>query len=190
MNFVSNVLSLIFGITLLGLLGAGIYYAFHYIAETLFANLDPQLAAITAIAAATFLIASFIIASAVRGVQKNTYLFNAEKKAVYEHFVQIWGNLFWQNLHQQGGIDENEVQAFEKQLMLWASPKVIQAYLALRQLEVEADFPDSKVKAQFISVLMEMRRDLGLSNLGLDAQALLKLSGSSPDKPENVWSVD
>lgn len=190
MNFISNVLSVVFGIALLALLGAGIYYAFHYLTETLFASLDPQLAAITAIAATTFLIASFVIASALRRSQKNTDPFSIDKRVVYEHFIRIWGKLFWQIPQQQSEIDAGEVQEFEKQLILLANPKVIQAYLTLRQFEMKPGFSDPKIKAQFIKVLMEIRKDLGLTNLGLEEQELLKLSDSVPDHPDRTRSAE
>lgn len=190
MNFISQLISVVFGIALLGLLGVGIYYAFNFVTENLFASLDPQLSAITAIAAATLLISSCIIASALRWSQKNAHGFVVKKRAAYEHFVQIWGGIFWQKSQQQAEIDANELEGLEKQLILWANPKVIQAYITLRQLAAGTDFSDPKVKVQFINVLMEIRKDLGLSNLGLNEQELLKLSNGSIDHFRQTQSID
>ncbi|AEJ00889.1 hypothetical protein Nit79A3_1026 [Nitrosomonas sp. Is79A3] len=176
MNFISQLLSVVFGIALLGLLGVGIYYAFNFVTENLFASLDPQLSAITAIAAATLLISSCIIASALRGSQRDIHVLNIKKRLAYEQFIQIWRKVFWQNSQQQTGIDASDLQELEKQFILWANPKIIQAYIKLRQLAAETHFSDPKVRAQFIKVLMEIRKDLGLSNLGLNEQELLKWS--------------
>lgn len=178
MKFISTTLSLLFGLSLLGLLGAGVYYAFHFIIDSLFAKLDPQLAAIATIAAATLLICTSIIASALRWSGKSTDALNTRKIAAYEYFMQIWGTLLWQDAYQVE-IDADDLQELEKQLILWANPKVIQAYIALRQLKPETGLSNSKVTSQFIKVLMEMRKDLGLTNQGLDEQGLLKLSGGN-----------
>lgn len=190
MNFISQLISVVFGIALLGLLGVGIYYAFNFVTENLFASLDPQLSAITAIAAATLLISSCIIASALRRSQRNIHALNIKKRLAYEQFIQIWEKVFWQNSRQQTGIDANELQELEKQFILWANPKVIQAYITLRQLAAGTDFSDPKVKVQFINVLMEIRKDLGLSNLGLNEQELLKLSNGSIDHFRQTQSID
>ena len=176
MKFISAIFSVLFGLALLGLLGAGVYYAFYFIIENLFAKLDPRLAAITTITAATLLICSSIIASALRWSGKSTHELNTRKIAAYDYFIRIWGGLLWQESYQSE-IDAGDLLELEKQLSLWADPKVIQAYIILQQLELETGLPNPKVIAQFTKVLMEMRKDLGLSNQGLDEQELLKLSG-------------
>jgi len=179
MKFISTIFPVLFGLALLGLLGAGVYYAFHFIINSLFARLDPQLAAIATIAAATLLICTSIIASALRWSGKSTNELNTRKTAAYDYFIRIWGGLFWQATYQSE-IDAGDLLELEKQLILWADPKVIQAYIILQRLETETGLPNPTATAQFIKVLMEMRKDLGLSNQGLDGQALLKLSGGNP----------
>ncbi|MGZ8157282.1 MAG: hypothetical protein ACXWT1_04555 [Methylobacter sp.] len=89
MKFIRTTLSVLFGLALLGLLGVGVYYAFHFIIDSLFAKLDPPLAAITTIASATLLICTSIIASTVPWLnqQKNIHTLNAKKRAAYEHFI-------------------------------------------------------------------------------------------------------
>lgn len=175
MKFISTTLSVLFGLSLLGLLGVGVYYAFHFIIDSFFAKLDPQLSAIATIAAATLLICSSIIASALRWSRKNIHTLNTRKIAAYEYFIRIRGGLFWQDAYQDE-IDTDDLQELEKQLILWANPKVIQAYIALRQLETETGLPNPKFTSQFIIVLMEMRKDLGITNPGLNEQELLKLA--------------
>jgi hypothetical protein len=179
MKFISTTLSVLFGLALLGLLGAGVYYAFHFIIDSLFAKLDPQLTAIATIAAATLLICTSIIASAMRWSRNHSCELTARKIAAYDYFIQIWGGLLWQEAYQDE-INADDVQKLEKHLILRANPKVIQAYIALRQLEAETGLPNAKVTSQFIKVLMEMRKDLGLTNIGLNEQELLKLSGGNP----------
>jgi uncharacterized membrane protein len=65
MNIFGKTFGLLVGLALLGVLGAGGYFALEFVVS-LFASLEVQVARVTAIASAVALLAAFIIASAIR----------------------------------------------------------------------------------------------------------------------------
>jgi hypothetical protein len=170
-----NKAAILVGLVIVGLLGAGAYYAFDFI-KGLFDRLDPQVAAITTIAAATVLISASIIASAIRSLNRwnNAYALTIKKRVTYERLIQIWREALWQGADRDD-MDTNDLRKLEQQLLLWGNPPVIQAYAALRQFKKEGGLLSPEIPEYVIDVLMEMRKDLGLNTLELDEDDLFEL---------------
>jgi hypothetical protein len=170
-----NKAAILVGLLIIILLGAGAYYAFDFI-KGLFDRLDPQVAAITMIAAATVLISASIIASAIRSLNrwKDTHALNAKKRVTYERLIQLWREALWQGADGDDR-DTKDLRKLEQQLLLWGNPPVIQAYTALRQRKTEAGLLSPDIPEYVVDVLMEMRKDLGLNILELDEDDLSEL---------------
>ena len=170
-----NKAAILIGLVIIVLLGAGAYYAFDFI-KGLFNRLDPQMAAITMIAAATVLISASMIASAIRSLNrwKDIHTLNAKKIVTYERLIQLWREALWQGA-DWADMNTNDLRQLEQQLLLWGNPPVIQAYAALRQLKKEAGLLSPEIPEYVVDVLMEMRKDLGLNTLEFDEDDLSEL---------------
>jgi|GEM_PF-2009361 len=179
MGFFSKTLSVLFGVALLGVLGVGGYFALICIVERL-RSMDFQVAAVTTSASVVILLAALIIAKSIRQAsqQHQAPQLRAEQAATYQRCTDLWGHLL---RHGHGaearsphGLSD-ELLDLERLLLLYGSPGVLKAYAALRALERESGAHHPHVRAQFATLLLEMRQDLGSETTGLTAAALLPL---------------
>src|SRR5215831_5654295 len=132
MKIFSQTLSLLFGLALLGALGAGVYFALKYIVG-LFWGMNLQVAAVTTIASVVALLAAKIIANSIRHANTLNKVHNivAEKTTTYQLFIDSW-----QQLVRQGQALEDrrptklseELQTLDRLLALYGSPGVIKAH--------------------------------------------------------------
>ena len=162
-------------LTAVGLVG---YVALMFIFAH-FATLTPQATTITLAILFTALIISFIIAGAIRGSRKQEGLYRqqAERAAIYGDFLRVWRGLLQderrRNMPQQAQQTLARVNNF---LILQGSSSVLKEYTVLqKQLQQETGTESTGLVSQLERVLLEMRKDLGQHNWGLNTADLLEL---------------
>jgi len=83
--------------------------------------------------------------------------------------------------------DNNEMTTilikFQSEIILWASPGVINAFLNFRL--ISAKNPDNTFIA-LSKLYQEFRKDIGLSNNGLSNNELIKIQLSNPEELDNI----
>lgn len=169
----------IIGFILLGALGIGGYFVLEYLVM-IFAKIDSQVAMVTAIASVVALLVARIIASSIHKASKQNKAqqVQAEKVATYQQFIDVWADFLRQGLSldlQSPSRRSEDLHALERLLILCSAPGVVKAYGALQALATKLDLQSPEVVSQFAKVLMEMRKDLGLSSQNLKAEDLLQL---------------
>jgi hypothetical protein len=186
MKAITGTLSLILSLAVLAGLGVGGYFALKFTAG-LFKSLDTQVAAVTAIASTVMLLASVIIAAGIRkaGRESKANRLRAEKDATYKVFMQLWEELLRQghgSKDQSPPASNEELEALDRLLILYAGVNVIKAHAALRALVREKGTQHPSVRSMFAGTLVEMRKDLGSQTHGLAAEELLQLLLPDPAK--------
>ena len=165
-----------FVVVLLGALAVGGYFGVKFVVD-LFGVLEPQAAVITIIASVIALLCVTIITwGFVRIGQKETKVhMHLEKAQLYERVLLLWGVKLNSKSTAVDQPVEDELQQLAQLLTLHGGPKVIKAYVELHTLGSAVGLHSPDVPSQFAKVLMEMRKDLGLSTLNLQAEDFLPL---------------
>ena len=170
-----NVLLATFLVALLVLvIGAACYYVFMY-AVNIYRGLDTKVINIIFAALATGLLAmalTSMIGKRLEMRDKNRLNF-PRKAEVYQKFVKSWANLIRSNDMGEHDLSELniELENTEKELVLLASAGVINKYIELQSCQKE---PDEYISV-FGQLIMEIRQDLGNSNIGLNGEKLTSL---------------
>ncbi len=153
MSLTGKTLGLLLGLILIATIGAVAYLALEFIVS-LFAALDAQVARVTAIGSIVVLVASMIVAAAIRDASRRTRAAQVreQKAATYQLFVDCW-------------TDEvnppEKLQALDRLLTLYGGVAVIKAHAALRAIVREKGARHPDAAAQLGKALLEIRRDLG-----------------------------
>ena len=179
MKVVIQMLALLFCLALVAALGLGGYGAFTFIAGLL-TGMDFQVGRITAIASVVVLLASVIIARAIRrsGRQEIATELVEGKAATYRQLIDLWCGLL---RNGRGAEDRSraqcceELRGLEQSLALYGCARVLKAYAALRALEREGSSQSPDVRLQFTKTLLEIRKDFGSDTVGLTAGDLREL---------------
>lgn len=157
-TFLSRIIALLFT----GLLCLAIYFSARWLLDR-YSDLEPQVATVTLIMAVTMLICAVLI----RGSLMRRHTAATSEKA----------EIYWRVLHalrdaaSQEPETISDTQTIEAALALWASPSVIEAYLAARRIDSTNPESDKLIE----KMILEMRKDLGSNNFGFSQGKLLKL---------------
>lgn len=168
-NF-STFLGMIFGLALLAVFLTGGYFLFEYIAS-LFGTLEPQLKTVTVIATIVAFFCAAIIASGLKASSPNNI--SAEKAALYQQLLVHWSGLI--KVGGEGRVADGELIALEPRLALHGSPKVITAHMKLRKSAGQEGKLGDEFRELLKKLLLEMRADIGRTELNLNKNDLLDL---------------
>ncbi len=173
MKFLKKAVRALFGLTLLAAACAAGYFALKSVAGVLGAA-EIQAHAPTLLLPAALLLAAHIVGRSVRAAARpgEASQLCAQRAATYQLSVGMWEDLL------QGRAEPGEeLQAVDRLLALYGSPRVIKAHTTLRAAG-RAQTPEAK--ALFAAALMEMRKDLGSETRGLSAEELSTLLLAAP----------
>ena len=165
MEIFGKTVGLLLILSLLGALGAGLYFGFQYVAA-LFGGMDPQVAVVTAVGASVILLAALIVARGTRAAsrQNKADLFLENKAEVYQLFIDFWVNLILQRgvSTQKGPAHLPEaLQTLECRLVLYGSPALIKIHTDLRALGREGGTQGANMQSLFGKGLAQIRKELG-----------------------------
>lgn len=125
--------------------------------------LESQQSAIAIIFSVIMLLSAFIVAGAIRDKgRKNDKIVHPEKAIIYNNFIDYYIEIR-NSVKTQGLVNLR----FRSDISLWAGKDVLRSYMLFNQNlnELSADSP--QILRQAERVILEMRKDLGLSNQGL-----------------------
>ena len=189
MKHLSNFLPIFIVLALLGLLGWGVYWAFSFFGKQ-YAELGSSWAAGLTIMSVVLILCSFIIAWPNHKLANRSALpVHPEKGRAYELFADLWlgpdsltGNLRGKKMAQR-------YWELDRQLSLWVSDEVLEAYLLFVKICEDPESLDNELTVKAEKLLLVMRRDLGTTNaafLPVDLLQLLSLSEASGSGPDDV----
>lgn len=97
-----------------------------------------------------------------RLLKKSDKSIHPEKAIIYQQFIDVSydRDLFFENLHVQ----ENLVRS----MTLWASDAVLKQFILLKNIASKPSTNTEIFSNQVENVILEMRKDLGQKNLGID----------------------
>jgi hypothetical protein len=175
MQFLNRALGIFLGLALVSGL-ALVGYVGVKKAVGLSQRLDFQVVVVM-VGAATLLLAATIVA---RGIRRGAALgrevqLHEGKAEAYRKFIALWEELLGPG-HAPDSMTQlsQQVQTVNRLLVLHASAAVVKAHTAMQLNLVEA-------RAQFGSVLLQIRDELGLESRGLSADDLIQLVLAEPD---------
>lgn len=188
MKAIGSIFAILFGLALLLLFGAGIYFGFQFMAD-LYRGLDTQVAATVFIIIIMILVGSLLMSwsrdwrtRVDRGEQ-----LRLRRAELYGLLLDVWCAYLQEQRRLTGGempqnaeglLDlEADLEAVERQLALWGSSNVLHAYVACREY-ASSHLSSSKqeVLSQASQLVSEMRKDIGTHDLGLrEADVLSRL---------------
>ncbi|MCG8697604.1 MAG: hypothetical protein MI922_06080 [Bacteroidales bacterium] len=128
-----------------------------------FEMLETQQSAVAIIFSVVMLISAFIVAGAIRDKTRNDdRQVHPEKAIIYNNFIDYYIEIR-NSVNTQGIVNLR----FRSDISLWASKDVLRSYMLFNQYLNELSGDNPKILQQAESVILEMRKDLGLSNQGL-----------------------
>ncbi len=172
----SNFLGPIFGLALLFALIAGGYFLFKYVVGV-FATLDPQIETLAVIASVVALLCAVILAEGLkaRAQQEQYSIGTVEKAKVYERLL----SLCCEQLTTQGNENDRPADAelvqVERFLALHGGAKVISAYVEFQRSAKQDGKPAGEVATPLNKLVLEMRADLGRSEVIRNAGDLIEI---------------
>ena len=194
MKPVKTLLPTLLGLTLLGALIVGAYIAFGWLIH-LFSGLDMQVAAVICAAVVAVLFSAVMIPFIIRigETLKHMERLRGKKAEVYRRLLAAWASALRQpaNAGRQRALHmEDELQAAEQQLLLWGSRSVIKHYVVYQKQATPHEPHDPAVMPFIEKVLIEIRKDLGQSNVGLETgdviELLLNHVRHDPESPDTT----
>ena len=168
-------LATILSVSFLAVLGVGGYFALRFIIHKT-APLRLQVDDVTAITWLVAFLAASIIAHSINRLREQHRLnrLHSQKTEAYQLFVTLWA----ERLEHSDVVDpqlrsrtDAEMESLDRLLVACGSPDVINAHAAMRERGIH----DPELKSAFAKALLVIRRDLGLSSVGLNSEALLGL---------------
>ncbi|HXB71507.1 MAG TPA: hypothetical protein VNY05_24945 [Candidatus Acidoferrales bacterium] len=177
MRFLGKTFGALLVLALVGGLGVAGYFGVTRLLA-LFLRLDFQVAMVAAIGAVACLLAAMIIAGSIgrAGAQGRKAQCRADKAEAYKLFIGLWEELLRPGEAPKGAARlSRRMQDVNHLLVLHASTAVVKAHAALQEL------PLPEARAQFGDALIEIRKDLGLESLDLEAEDLAQLLLTEPD---------
>jgi hypothetical protein len=172
----STLLATVLGLALLVAFASGGYFVFKYVVGV-FAGLDPQLASLTAIASVVALLCAAIIAGGLKArwrTERNP-LAMMERAKLYERLLTLCCE---QMKDRQDGNSQQtgtHLAEIERTLALHGSAKVVAAYNNLRRLRRQNGQPAEAINEMLSKLVVEIRKDLGRTDLIRDDKDLLEL---------------
>jgi len=169
MNFekLKKILSLTFGFTLIGLLGYGIYQIVFF-AWSQFISLDKQLA-VGLLTAFTTVIVATITVMLGRYLERKKEIeshFRARKIEIYDEFLAEFFKLF--NSEENNDMDLVPfLREWQRKMIIWGGSPVLSAYIKWNQ-HLKKGTPDAQTIFLMDDFFRAMRKDVGLSNSGLE----------------------
>jgi hypothetical protein len=179
MKGLGNIISTLFVLLVIGLIGAGLYRGGEYI-WGLLSGLEGRQVPVGYIVSLSVVFGALIITAGLRSALKRRedpgrY---ARKADVYGHMLEAWT----EGVRLNGGKSnagsdgkEGSQHALNGDAILLVGNNVLKEYIVLQKLVRKYGIHDRKVRSQFKRMLLEMRRDLGENTWGLSRNALLHL---------------
>lgn len=184
MTLFKNTLAGMFIIGFLVALAYGLYYTFHLVIGA-FSSLEAVQKTVLFTGALTMLLSAVVIAVSLRGLGKRlqNHRLQDEKLAAYGNLINAWRALVHGPRHSIQPEEEQILLDIESHLALAASPRVLRAYDRMQQMRYESGLQHPDLVAQLQKVILEIRKDVGLSDwthAGDDGMAFL----ASTDEPQ------
>ena len=175
MKIFNILLSILLTALLVLALGVACYYVFIYLVN-IYKELDTIVINVIYVALAVgflTMVLTSIIGRRLETRYKNRLNFS-RKSEIYQKFIRTWANLIRNN--EKGENVElselyNELKNTEKDFMLLASAKVMKKYVEVQASEKNFE----EYISAFGHLILEMRQDLGNSNVGLNGDNLAAL---------------
>jgi hypothetical protein len=185
MRAIGQLASLVFGISLLGAMGFGVYLAIERLIA-LFARLDPEVANVTGIACVIALISASAIARAITRASRESkaMVLREEKTATYQLLLDVWTNVLGHNRAQMSLLQTDlsgKQEAVARLLAVYGSAAVIKAHMALGGLARNKGRQHPEVRARLGDLLVAVRNDLGTDTPRNIADKLERLLLPEPD---------
>ena len=189
MNTSSHRQKKIGGFAMLLALGVGTFYMLRFLAGVA-ASLDFQVGIVTSVAALVVLLSAVVIASAIKRVKRteSVHPMSGERAALYDRILRSWS--LWlvddRPFAKEALKDlKAELSGLENGLVLIASPEVIRAYLALRDVKGGRPKQNGELRTQLGRLIVAMRRDVMASGPDLNGNELLSVVFSEAGLQEN-----
>jgi hypothetical protein len=167
MNTTKNLFAAIVALIILGAIAAGLWFGVAYLVQLAgstdwLSTPDPMLLLSFAV-----LLAAFAVSSSLRWAkrQEAEHQTREARRGVYESTVLAWRGALRASQELGGAIASRlpeDIHAFEGVLASRASSTVLHHYGQLRQLCSQPDPPPEQVQDQLFSLIMEIRRELGV----------------------------
>jgi len=188
MQMITTAVGVLLGLTLLGALGLGAYWAVAWTAG-LFTSLDPEIAAVTGILSVIALLAAMIVAggSGRAARQAMAGQVQAEKATTYGLMLDVWERLIREGSPAVGADADAAAQAMRSldlRLGLYGSAAVLEAHRRLRDLQAAGRLGTDDAQAALTSTLFEIRKELGTGTTGLHQDDLRRALFPDADGPE------
>jgi hypothetical protein len=162
----------VFGLVLLALILYGSYFLFEYVSSQ-FGILEPQVKSLVIIFTGVIIFCAAIIAGGLKSSMPN-YV-SSERTNLYQRLLVFCSESLKQAADVDGIGKKVESSGLETQLALHGSPKVISTYMNLRRaINQEGKIADD-ANEMLKKLLIEMRRDVGRSDLNSNRNDLLDL---------------
>lgn len=161
-----NVLTTIFGFALL----AALIYFVYFIVTSIFSwfsGLSKELTIPLITASSTIIVATLtiVLGKYFERIKEIESHHRSKKVEIYDRFLKSIFNTFYQNDPEFDLV--KFLQEWQREIMLWANPKVIKAFLKWKLF-----LGKGEINAQSFFLLeelfKEMRKDIGLSNKNFD----------------------
>lgn len=181
---VKNILSLLSGLALIGLICYGGFVLIRLIFKTLL-NINPNLSVAIVAASAT------ILASTLTIIIGRYYEAKRDREAVHrdkkiELYNEFLARLFEVFLGEEKQKKEEDLVPFlreiQRKIILWSSPDVIKAYTDWhKELTSQKNKPKAKAMIKMMDFFLALRKDLGHSNRGIKHDHLVRFMLRNPD---------
>jgi hypothetical protein len=167
-------------------LGSGVFFFLTYMVG-LPKGMNSQLVWITLIASASVLLSAMTIANSLRALRRQSSINQTreDRAAAYHVFSKVWSELLQQTSKSEIMSPEKRFEAMltlNCLLVLYGSPGVVNAHLALQAMERELGAQDSMMRTQFAETLLVIRNDLGSESTGLTVEQLDQLFFADANK--------
>jgi len=120
--------------------------------------------------------------------EKNAH--REKKIEIYSEFIDIFQRMLAGNNNELKikKVGEEELQKFffrfHRDIILWGSPGVIKTFLKFKNGETDTD--DAYKLFLVNDLYKEFRKDIGLSNFGLNSNELIKINLTDPDELDKI----
>ncbi len=163
-----------FAFLLLILLILGALYVLIFLAKKFLAFIDAVVSAtsktdtviIVALITATVTIISGVILKIIDFNQRRREYLSQQREEPYAEFINVYFKM-----HEKVSKNEKysasemfeDIQKFQKKLMLWGSNRVIKAWITFRE---KANYDNENILLYMENILYAIRKDMGYKNLG------------------------
>ena len=156
------------GIVLMVLIGTLIYWAISSILAW-FAALDSDLAVGLLTASSTIIVATItlVVGKYFERVKEAETQLRAQKISMYDDFLKRVFELFFQEGEKESDDLVEFLQEWQRKLVVWGGPEVLKSFIAWKQSLSED--PNAQSILRMGEFFMAMRKDIGLSNRGIEA---------------------